>query len=85
MQEGSFQEIRRQKGHATDETTGTSNKAAVQTKTSAALKDPPPRRLSPEIYSPPPEQQKWTLTPPVLRPCHMRRQFLAKQLGRPQL
>jgi hypothetical protein len=35
-QEGSFQEIRRRKGHAIDKTDETSNKAAVQAKTSPA-------------------------------------------------
>jgi hypothetical protein len=36
-QEGGFQEVRRRKRRVTDETTGTSKKVAVQTKTSPAL------------------------------------------------
>jgi hypothetical protein len=44
-QEDCFQEVRRPKRHATDETIGTSKKAAVQTKTSPSLNIPPPKDL----------------------------------------
>jgi hypothetical protein len=77
--EDGFQEVRRRKRRATDEITGTSKKATVQTIMSPAL-NIPPRRSSPDIFRPPPSGQK-TRTPslPKLRPLQMRRQFLAKQ------
>jgi hypothetical protein len=83
-EEDDFQEVRRRKMRATDETTGTSKKATVQTKTSTALNIPPSRRSSPETFSPLWRQRTWTPTLPVLRPIQMRRQFLAKQVGRHQ-
>jgi hypothetical protein len=50
--EDDFQEVRRRKRRATDETTGTSKKATVQTKMPTALNIPPPRRSSPETFLP---------------------------------
>jgi hypothetical protein len=83
--EDDFQEVRRRKRRATDETTGTSKKATLQTKTPTALNiTPPPRRSSLENFSPPSGQRTWTPTLPVQRPLQMRRQFWAKQVGRLQ-
>jgi hypothetical protein len=67
-QEDGFQEVRRRKRRATDETTVTLKKAAVHTKRHPKLHIPPPR----------------TATLPVLRSLQTRRQFLAKQVGRIQ-
>jgi hypothetical protein len=51
-QEGSFQEVRRRKLHATDETVGILKEVAVQTETSPAL-NIPLRKSSPKIFHPP--------------------------------
>jgi hypothetical protein len=52
-QDDGFQAVRRRKRRAIDENTGTSKKAAVQTKTTPALNIPPPRKSSPKTFSPP--------------------------------
>jgi hypothetical protein len=49
---GDFQEVRRRKSRATDETTGTSKKATVQTKTSTALNIPPKEVITRNFFAP---------------------------------
>jgi hypothetical protein len=50
--EDDFQEVRRRKTRATDETTGTSKKAAVQTKTSPTLNIPPKEVVTRNVFAP---------------------------------
>jgi hypothetical protein len=80
-QEHGFQEVRRRKRRATDEPDRTSKRAAVKNNTSPAL-NIHTRSSSPETFSPHSRQRTWTPTLPVLRPLPMRRQFLAKEVGR---
>jgi hypothetical protein len=51
MQEDGLQEVWRQNRCATDETTETSKKAAVQTKTSPALNIPPKEVVTRNIFA----------------------------------
>jgi hypothetical protein len=51
-QEDGFQEVRGRKRRATDETTGTSKKAAVQTKTSTALNITPKEVVTRNFFGP---------------------------------
>jgi hypothetical protein len=50
--EDDFQEVRRRKRRATDETTGTSNKETVQTKMPAALNIPPKEVVTRNFFAP---------------------------------
>jgi hypothetical protein len=50
--EDDFQEVRRRKRRATDETTGTSKKATVQTKTPTALNIPPKEVVTRNFFAP---------------------------------
>jgi hypothetical protein len=52
-QEDGFQLVRRRKRSATDETTGNSKKATVQTKTSTALNIPPKEVVTRSFFAPP--------------------------------
>jgi hypothetical protein len=71
-------QVRRRKGSSTDETTGTSKRVTVQTRTSTALNILFQGGRHPNLLRPPSGRRTWTPTLPLLRPIQMRRQFLAK-------
>jgi hypothetical protein len=83
-EEEGFQEVRRRKRHSTNETAKTTNKAAVQAKMSATVKNSPPKEVTTWNFFAPSEWLKWTLILLPPRACHMRRQLLAKQVDRCQ-
>jgi hypothetical protein len=73
-QDEEYKKVPRRKQCNPEEETQISKKPAVPAKTSAALNTPLKEVVTRNFFAPL-EQQKWTPTPPVSRPCHMRRQF----------
>jgi hypothetical protein len=83
-QEEGFQELRRRKRLCTEETAQTVRKTAVQAKTTRDVNSSLSKEVATRNFFPPSKRRKWPWIIPVPKHCHVRRQLLEKQVGRPK-